>query len=870
LVLVSFWRARAFVLSVLVGCIVLGMGATAGAVGLPDSRAWELVSPTNKLGNDIAGNSLRTYAAAGESPGTPAAASFISLGGFADVRGTAIATEYLAQRDGGAGTSGWRTHAITPRQDPLTLIAISRGFEPNYQAFSADLTKAVFRSWSPLTDAPNVARVPNLYLREDVRTPGEGFYELLTNAPTLLPAPTLFGVSKIPFVADSTPDMQQLLFESQQNLTSDASGTSTKLYKVDGATTRLITADPNCGGGVGQCTTAGQSALAQQYVARTISPDGQRVTFTQGPVSRLFQLDDRGTSTRTDDGLVQITTSERRTPDPTSPARYELASVDGSRVFFSSDEQLTDDPGTGLYLWARQDTDQVQQLIVNASAGTYTLTFRSQLTHGTGDLTNGSNSVTNTSGAFFLGQTLTAPGIPAGARIAAISGGTLTLSTNATTDAPGQSLTASLDATTSPIPAAATPAQLQSALAALNGIGTGNVTVTSPTAGTYNITFTGALTGVNLAQLQTDTTALTGTSTTTITTPIHNLTHIAPLVEGVIGASNDGHHLYFATGPGLVGGQPLGARAIYYWQDVNSPPGGTLSIVGAVQGADLNPVTNTSLWTFTPKVSRVSSDGRTFLFELSDGTSLPSRYAGACPQGNNPNNSGNGGCSQVFLYHADRSRPEDPNVTCISCPARGVIPTDSALVNVRTGSSVTNLTPHLSRALSDDGRYAFFNSPEALVPEDTNGKYDAYEYDSLTGATALLSTGKDPSDSYFLDASANGHDVYFVTRQRLVGWDTDGAYDLYDARVNGGFPEPAPITPECTNTGCQGPTTTPPPTTPLNSTNFQGQGNQTQATPAPRPTKCKRGHVKRRIHGRTRCIKRKHHKTKHHKRHTRP
>jgi hypothetical protein len=871
-VLVSSWRARAFVLSVLVGCTVLGMAASAGAAGLPDSRAWELVSPTNKLGNDIAANSMRTYAAAGESPGSPAAASFISLGGFADVHGTGFATEYLAQRDGGAGTSGWVTHAITPRQDPLTLIAGAFSYEPGYRAFSANLDKAVFRSWSPaLTDAPNVAQVPNMYLREDVRTPGEGFYELLTNAPTLLSAPDIFTPAKFPALADSTPDMQHLLFESQQNLTSDASGTAVKLYKVDGTTTRLITADPNCAGAVGQCTTAGQSAFANKYVARTISLDGERVTFTQGPVGRLFQLDDRGTSTRTDDGLVQITTSERRTPEATSAARYELASVDGSRVFFSSSERLTDDPGTGLYLWARQDTDQVQQLLVNATAGTYTLTFRSQLTHGTGDLTNGSNSVTNASGAFFVGQTLTAPGIPAGARITAISGGTLTLSANATADQSAQPLEASLDATTNPLPAAATAAQVQTALAALNGIGAGNVTVTSPTPGTYNITFTGALTGVNLAQLQTNTTNLTGTATTTITTPIHNLTHIAPLAAGntgVIGTSGDGHHLYFATVPELVGGQPLGERAIYYWQDADRTPGGTLSIVGAAHTADLGPVTNFSLWLAAPKVSRVSHDGQTFVFEVSDGTGLPPRYDGTCPVDRNPNNSGQG-CSQVFLYHADRSRPLDPDVICISCPARGVTPSDSALLDVRTGSSVTSLGSHYSHALSADGRYVFFNSPEALVPEDTNGKYDAYEYDTLTGTTALLSTGKDPYDSYFLDASTDGHDVYFVTRQRLVGWDTDAAYDLYDARVNGGFPEPPPTRPGCIGTACHGPTTTAPSATPLASTKSKGLGNEATANPTPRRTRCKRGHVKRRVHGRARCVKRRHHRTRHRtRRHT--
>jgi hypothetical protein len=872
-VLVSSWRARAFVLSVLVGCTILGIGASAGAAALPDARAWELVSPTNKLGNDIAADSMRTQVSVRESPGSPAAASFISLGGFSDVHGTSLATEYLAQRNGAPGTSGWVTHGITPRQDPLSLFAIPAGFEPGYRAFADDLSKGVFRSWSPLTDAPNVAHVPNLYVREDLRTAGEGFYQLVTNAPTLLPTPTIFGPNqpKFPFFADRTPDMQHLVFESQQNLTADARGTAIKLYKAEGGTTRLIAANPNCGATVGQCSQVGATSL--HYVRRVLSADGRRVTFSNGPGSRLFQLDDRGTSTTNDDGLVQITTSENSTPQVTAPARFEIASVDGSRVFFSSDEQLTDGGGSGLYLWARQDTNQTQQIAVNATGGTYALTFHSQITHGTGDLTNGSNSITSANGPFVVGQTVKAPGIPAGTRIVAISGNTLTLSNNATTDATTQRLDASLDSSTGPVPAAASAAQIQDALAALDGIGAGNVTVTSPSAGTYNVTFTDALAGVNLAQLTPETTNLTGTATTTITTPIHNLTLVVtvPAADtGAIGASNDGHHLYFASLAGLVGGQPVGERAIYYWQDADGTPGGTLSVVGPTVSADLGAVTNFETWKFVPKVSRVSPDGRTVLFELVDGTGLPPRYDGhTCAINNNPNNSGNG-CSQVFVYRADHSTPQRPDIVCASCPPRRVPPTESATINTRTGSSISYLTPHISHALSDDGRFVFFNSTDALVPEDTNGKWDAYEYDTATGRTSLLSTGKDPNDSYFMDASASGHDVYVVTRQRLVGWDSDTAYDLYDARVNGGFPEPTPATRECTGAACHGPTTPRSPSTPLASTHFKGLGNETPAKPAPRPTRCKRGKIKRRIHGRTRCIKRKHHRRRHHTRkHTR-
>ena len=54
-----------------------------------------------------------------------------------------------------------------------------------------------------------------------------------------------------------------------------------------------------------------------------------------------------------------------------------------------------------------------------------------------------------------------------------------------------------------------------------------------------------------------------------------------------------------------------------------------------------------------------------------------------------------------------------------------------------------------------------------------------------------------------MDASPDGSDVFFVTRERLLGWDNDASYDLYDARVGGGFPEPAPEPDPCQGDSCR-------------------------------------------------------------------
>jgi hypothetical protein len=95
-----------------------------------------------------------------------------------------------------------------------------------------------------------------------------------------------------------------------------------------------------------------------------------------------------------------------------------------------------------------------------------------------------------------------------------------------------------------------------------------------------------------------------------------------------------------------------------------------------------------------------------------------------------------------------------------------------------------------ARYLSDQGRL-FFNSPDALVPQDTNGKEDVYEYEpegvgscaDSAGCIGLISSGTSNNESVFLDASENGDEAFFLTSAPLVPQDEDSAFDVYDARV---------------------------------------------------------------------------------------
>ncbi len=150
-----------------------------------------------------------------------------------------------------------------------------------------------------------------------------------------------------------------------------------------------------------------------------------------------------------------------------------------------------------------------------------------------------------------------------------------------------------------------------------------------------------------------------------------------------------------------------------------------------------------------------------------------------------------------------------------------------------------NAHAFLTRNLSEDGSRVFFQTKEALVPQDTNEQTDVYEWEregagscehasasfsaSNGGCLYLISTGESDEPSYFGDASADGSNVFFFTRQSLVGQDQDENDDLYDARVEGGIAAQNPSPPVgCAGEGCLAPADAPPVFDVPASTTFAG------------------------------------------------
>jgi hypothetical protein len=258
--------------------------------------------------------------------------------------------------------------------------------------------------------------------------------------------------------------------------------------------------------------------------------------------------------------------------------------------------------------------------------------------------------------------------------------------------------------------------------------------------------------------------------------------------ESVIGVSHDGHYLYFISNGELVSGGPLFGSWIYLWHD------GTITRVAPVQAGDSarEQAATGFVWVLDPQQSRVSADGRALLFSSISGEGLTGYDHGNCGSYLGT------GCRELYVYRADTHSLE-----CASCNPSGAaaqgMATDFLGENTVGG---TRSDPPNTLPLSADGSRVFFSSPDALVPQDVNGRYDAYEYNVTSKTVSLLSSGKNPSDSYFINASPSGNDAFVLTRDRLVGWDRDEGYDLYDVRVDGGFPEPTQE-PPCTADSCR-------------------------------------------------------------------
>jgi WD40-like Beta Propeller Repeat len=337
-------------------------------------------------------------------------------------------------------------------------------------------------------------------------------------------------------------------------------------------------------------------------------------------------------------------------------------------------------------------------------------------------------------------------------------------------------------------------------------------------------------------------------------------------VTVVLGASEDGSYVYFAADGALAPG------AVHGTCGGNTPSpgdretcnlyvahGGGTTLIAALSAEDF-PDWERSL---TQLPVRVSPNGRWLAFTSNRSlTGYDTRDAVS----GRPD-------EEVYLYDASSNR-----LVCASCNPTGARPAGveySEIDNKLAGANeiwardtwiAANVPPwttldigtaqYQSRYLSDSGRL-FFDSSDALIPQDVNGTEDVYEYEPVGvpkqsayecskgsvsfsersgGCLGLISSGTSPEESAFLDASVTGGDVFFLTVAKLAPQDFDAALDVYDAHeCVSGSPcfSPAPVSPPACSTGdsCK-PAPSPQPVlfgSPSSAT-FSGAGNVTSAS----------------------------------------
>jgi hypothetical protein len=341
-------------------------------------------------------------------------------------------------------------------------------------------------------------------------------------------------------------------------------------------------------------------------------------------------------------------------------------------------------------------------------------------------------------------------------------------------------------------------------------------------------------------------------------------------VQGVLGASDDGSKIYFVAQAALpnteanaAGQEAQAGKNNLYLYDSGE---GTMTFI-----AQLSPEDNGD-WETQPKsqTARVTPDGEHLAFLSVEAKALAGydntleKSGGLFGAGEhcrlNPilnTTFGSSACPEAFLYEAATKA-----LRCASCNPSGARPLGPATLPFWTNMAEG------PRYLSDDGSRFFFESFDRLLPSDESPKRDIYEfelpgpgscsaanpnYDPVSGGCLfLVSSGRSSDENHLIDASTDGQDVFFTTRDRLTpGLDPNENYDLYDYREGGGFPERAEAIPCGSLESCKPPATPSPPTPTPATPNNANPGN-----PAPpKPKHHKKKHKQKKKNA-------KHHKKK--------
>jgi hypothetical protein len=330
-------------------------------------------------------------------------------------------------------------------------------------------------------------------------------------------------------------------------------------------------------------------------------------------------------------------------------------------------------------------------------------------------------------------------------------------------------------------------------------------------------------------------------------------TEAADVQGGVLAMSPDGSHVYFVAhgrlteGPNAEGAEPAaGAENLYVYDvaasqlkfiaDLCSDAKRSGSVPDRQCGANLNSellgenvINDSHLWQLGGEhvEAQTTSDGRFLVF---------STYAALASNDTDT-------ARDVYRYDSEAGTLDRVSVGEAGYDENGNAGAfDAGIVaRPRFSGKLTGQNEMESRAITKDGSTIVFTTAEPLSPRATNGQPNIYEWHD--GRVGMISTGAASQADRAPVITPSGRDIFFETVASLSSQDTDGQYDIYDARIGGGFPLPPASRSECAADACQGPlSAAPAPLTP-GSISQQAGGNIPAAKTAPkvkRPTQAQR------------------------------
>jgi hypothetical protein len=312
---------------------------------LPDGRAWEQVSPSNKHGAAVEPIGLANGLVQASNDGRSLTYMTTAPVGENEPEGNRgpEKSQILSTR----GPGGWSSLNLnTPN---ARAVGIREGLAREWQFFSSDFALGLVEPPSELPLSA-LAGEETIYLRHNLTCgsqPASCFEPLVTPANDTAES----HIANALTFRGATPDLRHVVFRSKVPLTPGAPETG--MYEWTAGQLQLVTVLPG-GAPVGVESVLGGSAPGEM-AATAISHDGSRIVYRTSGLAEghLYQRNVAKSET------LQV--DEPNTNAPTAGFHpipdFKTASADGSKVFFTDTRRLTPDStaGEGPLLDPKQD-----------------------------------------------------------------------------------------------------------------------------------------------------------------------------------------------------------------------------------------------------------------------------------------------------------------------------------------------------------------------------------------------------------------------------------------------------------------------------------------------------------------------------------